>query len=190
MQQGVSPEDIEQNLAELRTASEQQARDQLKLMFILNAVAKQLEVEVDEGELNGRIVQMAMQSGRRPEELRAELQQSGRLEQLYVQLREEKSIARLLEDAKIKEVSPEEWRKARGLEEPESQKKKSKSSKKSKKSTKKSSKKKAEPSKAKRRLARRSPPRQKRPRRKRPKRSPDLAARCADPGDRGRPSRP
>ncbi len=139
MQQGVSPEDIEQSLAELRAASQEQARNQLKMLFILNAVAKQLEIEVDEGELNGRIVQMAIQSGRRPEQLRAELQQSGRLEQLYVQLREEKSIAKLLEDAEVKEVSAEEWRKARGIEEPE--KTKSTKKKSAKKTTKKAAKK-------------------------------------------------
>jgi trigger factor len=108
MQRGATREEIEQNLADLRAASEKDARDQLKQLFILDAVARQLEVEVSEGEVNGRIVQMAMYQGIRPERLREQMRQNGQLDTLYVQVREEKAIARILQDAKISEVPADE----------------------------------------------------------------------------------
>ncbi len=105
---GASAQDIDQNLAELRAESQAEAQRELKLYFILNKYAEKLEVEVSEGEVNGRIAQMAMQSGRRPEKMRQEMAQSGRLEQLFIQLREQKVIEKLLEDAKITEAAPDE----------------------------------------------------------------------------------
>lgn len=107
MYKGASPQDIEEQLAELRSAAEADAQKELKTFFILDKVAEQMEVEVGEGEINGRIAQMAVQQGRRPEKLRHEMARSGQLEQLFIQLREQKTIDKILEDAKVTEVEPE-----------------------------------------------------------------------------------
>ncbi len=128
--QGVPEQEIEQRVAEMRADSEETARKQLKLFFILSKVAEELDVSVSEGELNGQVAMMARQQGRRPERLRQEMARSGQLEQLYMQLREQKTLDAVLEKAKVTEESVEE-----------TQSKKKKSSKK--KSSKKSSKKKA-----------------------------------------------
>lgn len=117
MQRGASREDIDQNLADLRTASEQQAQSELKRLFVLDAVARELEVEVSEAEVNGRIVQIAAHQGVRPERLREQLAQSGQLDQLYIQLREHKAVAKVLADATVTEVSAEDWRKTQGQDE-------------------------------------------------------------------------
>jgi trigger factor len=119
VQRGVPREDIEQHLAELRAASEQQAQHELKQLFVLDAVARELEVEVSEAEVNGRIAQIAAHQGMRPERLREQMRQSGQLDQLFIQLREEKAVATLLKEAKITEVSPEEWRKEQSAGEAE-----------------------------------------------------------------------
>jgi len=107
MYQGASQQDIEEQIAELKSASEDEARRELKLFFVLNKVAEQFGVEVTENEVNGRLAQMAIQSGRRPEKYRQEMARSGQLDQLYTQLREEKAVEALIAHANIAEVEPD-----------------------------------------------------------------------------------
>jgi len=102
--QGVEPDEAENKLAEMRSGSEKEAKDELKLYFILDKASKQLEVEVTEGEINGRIVQIAMERNRRPEKLRQELQASGELDQLFLKTREYKTLMQILEKAKVEEI--------------------------------------------------------------------------------------
>lgn len=107
MYQGTSEQDIEEKLAEMRSGSEEEARRQLKMFFIIDQAAKDLEIEVGEGEINGQIAMMAMQQGRRPEKLRQQMMQRGELEQLYLQIREQKTLAAIVEKAKVNEVEGE-----------------------------------------------------------------------------------
>lgn len=102
--QGMPDEQIKQKIAEMRSSSEEDARKQLKLFFILDQVAKSLDIDVNEGEINGRIHMLAVQEGRRPEKLRQQLQRSGEIEHLYLQIREQKTLDKLLEKAKVTEV--------------------------------------------------------------------------------------
>jgi trigger factor len=107
MYQGGSQQDIEEAMAELRASSADEANRELKLFFVLDKYAEKFDVDVSEGEVNGRIAQMAVQSGRRPEKMRQEMARSGRLEQLFIQLREQKAIEKILEDADVTEVEGE-----------------------------------------------------------------------------------
>ncbi len=101
---GMSEQDIEENLAELRSASRDDAQRELKQFFILDKIAHKFDIEVSEAEVNGRVAQMAMQRGQRPERMREEMARSGQLDQLYIQLREQKAIEKLLDEAKLVEV--------------------------------------------------------------------------------------
>lgn len=101
---GTPNEQIKQQVAEMRSTSEEEAQKQLKLFFILDQIAKSLEVDVNENEINGRIAMLAMQEGRRPEKLRQQLQRSGEIEHLYLQIREQKTLDKVLEKAKVVEV--------------------------------------------------------------------------------------
>ncbi len=103
---GEEQDKIEQQIAEARAGSQAEAQKQLKQFFILEAAAKQLEVEVGAAEVNGRIAMIAMQQNRRPEKLRQDMQRSGEIENLYLQLREQKTLDKILEKAKITEVEP------------------------------------------------------------------------------------
>lgn len=102
---GKQPEEIEAELAESRNQGEAEAVKQLKTFFVLDKAAKQLEVEVAENEINGRISMMAMQQQRRPEKLRSEMRQRGELEQLYLSIREQKTLDKIIEQATVTEVS-------------------------------------------------------------------------------------
>lgn len=101
---GAQPDEVEQKLAEARSEGEVAATRQLKTFFVLDKAAKQLEIEVQENEINGRISMMAMQQQRRPEKLRSEMRQRGELEQLYLSIREQKTLDKIIEQASVTEV--------------------------------------------------------------------------------------
>jgi len=104
--QGMNEQEIEQQIAEARATSEDEAKRQLKLFFIIDKAAKELEVDVSENEINQRIAMQAMQQGRRPEKLRQQMQRGGELEHLYLSIREQKTLDMIVEKASVKEASP------------------------------------------------------------------------------------
>ena len=107
MMRGVPREKIEQGVDHLKTGAAEEAQRELKAFFILQKIAEQLEVDVTEGELNNRIAMMAIQQGQRPEKLKQQMAKDGAtLTNLYVQMREEKAIDKILETAEIEEVEP------------------------------------------------------------------------------------
>jgi trigger factor len=105
---GIPEEEIAQKVAEMREESEEAAISQLKLFFILDQAAKDLDVEVNENEINGRIAMMAHQQGRRPEKMRQEMHKQGQIEQLYLQIREQKVMDQIIEKASVTEVKAED----------------------------------------------------------------------------------
>ncbi|MEM0914871.1 MAG: trigger factor [Planctomycetota bacterium] len=107
MYQGTPENEIEDRMAELRQSSDEATRKQLKQFFILDRASKNLEIEVGENELNGRIAQIAMQQGRRPEKLRQEMMQRGEIEQVYLQIREHKTLDKVLEQAQVTDAPAE-----------------------------------------------------------------------------------
>ncbi len=111
MYRGVDPTEIEQQMAELRSASAQSATSELKQFFILNKAAESMEISVEEAEVNTQIVQLALRQGKRPEQVRDELIKSGQAQTLLQQIREHKTIDSILADAEIEEVSSDEFNK-------------------------------------------------------------------------------
>jgi len=101
---GATPEEVEQQIAEAREQSEAESVKQIKQFFILDKAAKELAVEVNENEINMRVAQMAFGQQRRPEKLRSEMRERGDLEQLYLQIREQKTLDKILEKATVTEV--------------------------------------------------------------------------------------
>ena len=108
---GMEPMEIESRIAELRNQSNEQAVNELKLFFVMNKAAADLNVQVTEDEVNGRIVQIAMERRVRPDKLRAELIQNGQVQMLVQQVREHKAMDALLAKTKAKEISADEFNK-------------------------------------------------------------------------------
>ena len=102
-QQGAPPEEIEKQLDKLRAESKESAQKAAKLYFILDKIADKERVFVTEDEVDARIVAIAANYGRSPEQVRRELENEDRLSELRSTMREEKSKAFLLEKATIKE---------------------------------------------------------------------------------------
>jgi trigger factor len=108
LMRGVPREQIDENMTELKASTDEQAARDLKLQFIIGKAAELQEITVEEGEVNSRIASMAAARGRRPERVRQELEQEGNLGQVEVQIIEEKVLDKLLEQAKVTEVTEPE----------------------------------------------------------------------------------
>ncbi|MHC4456779.1 MAG: trigger factor [Planctomycetota bacterium] len=106
LMRGFSREQIEEQMEQIQASSAQQAKEQLKIFFIMDKIADKFEIEVSEEELNGHIARLAIQQGQRPERMREQMLRDGTLAQFRLQVRESKCVEKLLESAKITEVKP------------------------------------------------------------------------------------
>lgn len=103
LMRGMTREQVEEKMDQLRASSEEQAKEQLKLFFIMDKLADKFDVQVTEEEINGHIAMAAAQRGRRPEKMREELARDGSLVQFAAQVREHKCVEKIIEKAGIKE---------------------------------------------------------------------------------------
>ncbi|MGE3181320.1 MAG: trigger factor [Phycisphaerae bacterium] len=111
-QRGMPESDIEAKIDELRTSAKEQVQRELRLQFILEKVAEQLGVRVTDEEVNTEIARIARRYGRRFDRVRDDLQREGLLMQLAVQIQQDKSVAKILEDAKFVEVNDADAKKS------------------------------------------------------------------------------
>lgn len=102
--EGVPQAEIEKKTDELRTSAKEDTAKELKLYFILEAIAEKLDIDVSEEEINAQIASMARAYNRRFDRIRDELFKSNRIESLYIQIRDEKCLEQILEKAKISEA--------------------------------------------------------------------------------------
>jgi len=114
MMRGVPREQVEASVERLRHGAQDEAVRELKLFFIMQKIANDMNVDVDEAELNGRIAMLAAQRGRRPEKMKQEMAKDGSLANLYVQMREQKAVDRILEQAQVEEVDVSEMSQSGG----------------------------------------------------------------------------
>jgi len=111
MTRGMSQDQVVSNLEKLKEGAVEEGARELKLFFILQKLAQDQGVDVDEAELNGRIAMMAAQRGERPEKMKQEMNKDGSLMNLYIQTREQKAVDNVIKGAEIEEVElakPEE----------------------------------------------------------------------------------
>ena len=111
MHQGVDQQTIEERLADLRSASATVAAAELKLFFIMDKIAEKFDVKITDAEINGRIAQIAVSRGERPERLRQDLINRNQVGMIYQQIREHKAMDAILTKAKVTEVSAEDFNK-------------------------------------------------------------------------------
>lgn len=106
LMRGLSREQVDEQMDQLRASSEQQAKEQLKMFFVMDKLADKLDISVSEEEINSHIAYVAAMRGRRPEKMREELARDGSLSQFVVRVREQKCIEKILEKASITDVEP------------------------------------------------------------------------------------
>lgn len=106
---GLNEHQIDEQMAELRSASNETARRELKLFFVLAKVASHLGIQVAEQEVMGRIAQIAAERGVRPEQLRRELMENNQVPFIVQQIREHKALDALVAKAKVSEMPFDEF---------------------------------------------------------------------------------
>ena len=111
LMRGLSREQVDEQMDQLKASSEEQAQEMLKMFFIMDKIATKLDVSVSEEEINSHIAYVAATRGRRPEKMREELARDGSLSQFVMQIREQKCVEKILEKAKISDVEPEKMKK-------------------------------------------------------------------------------
>lgn len=103
-QAGMPQAEIEKQLDQMRSSAADQVVRDLKLFFILERIAEDDDVEVPEEEINGAIADIAKRSGKRFDRVRDELSKREGLMMLYLKLRDQKVLDRLLKDAEVTET--------------------------------------------------------------------------------------
>jgi len=116
LSRGLSRQQVDEQMEQLRAGSEEQAKEQLRTFFIMDKVAEKLDVDVTEEEINGHIARVAIQRGQRPEKLKEQMERDGSLAQFRLEVRQSKCISKLLESANIAggegEAKPEKPKKS------------------------------------------------------------------------------
>lgn len=103
-QHGVPEAEIKKSIDEMRTKAHDQTLRDLKLYFILEKIAEEREIDVPEEQINAAIAQIAQRTNKRFDRVRDELSKGDGLATLYLQLRDQQVLDRLLEDAEITEI--------------------------------------------------------------------------------------
>lgn len=109
MYRGVDQMEIEQNIAALRQASAGEAIRETKLFFILQKVAEDRGVQIQQAEVEGAIAQMAFRQGVRPEQLRQYLVQNKQIGTVVQQILEHKALDSIISTAEVEEISKDDW---------------------------------------------------------------------------------
>jgi len=98
--QGYKKEDIDNEHKHLEGAVQTKAKDDVKLFFILDKIAKEEKFEISESELEDRIQQIAKNANQPLEELRTKLSEGNRIESIKDQMIQDKVVDFLLREAK------------------------------------------------------------------------------------------
>ncbi len=104
--QGIPDSEISKHADELRLEASTRARNELKLVFIMDKISEENDIQITEEEVNNAIAMIAARRNRRFDRVRDEIISTGHLRTLYVQLRDEKVLEMLLGDAEITEGAP------------------------------------------------------------------------------------
>jgi trigger factor len=107
--QGVDPDAVRWDYQKLSAEIRPDAERSVRRALLLEAIAAREEVAVGEAEVDEEIARLACESGRAPQTVRSLLERGNELDGLRLALREAKTLARLIEHAKVEpaaEVAP------------------------------------------------------------------------------------
>ncbi|MDX2114703.1 MAG: trigger factor [Planctomycetota bacterium] len=118
MYRGFDEQAVEERMAQLRANSAAAAVRDLKLTFILAKLAQALQVQVSQEEVLGRISQLAMERGVRPDAFRQDLEKQNQIGFVIQQVREHKTVDAVLARAKVTEIPLAEFNAKFGISAP------------------------------------------------------------------------
>jgi len=100
-QKGVDEDVIVEKKEEIFQVAERNAKEKLKLRYILLRIAEKEKIQVSQQEVASQIMGMALQQGMDPKEAQATMEKNNQMEGLKSQLRERKTLDFLVEKADV-----------------------------------------------------------------------------------------
>jgi trigger factor len=101
---GFRKEELDKKDSEFREKFKNDAPRQVRLLFILDEIANNENIEVKDGELETSYASIAAQTGKTPEEVKNYYEKEEIVDNLKDKIREEKAIKFLLENAQVTEI--------------------------------------------------------------------------------------
>jgi len=95
----------EQTVDEYEADLEKRVRDAVAAQFVLDQVAKKEEIAVNEGELQGHLMQRAQQSGQNPQEFVQHMIEHNHIPEMVAEVVRGKALALIVEDANVTDAS-------------------------------------------------------------------------------------
>lgn len=105
-EQGMSEEDISNNQEDLIRSAEEQAKNNVKVMFLLDQIADKEGITVSDDELTRHVAMIAYRQGRPLKKVAREFRDRNAFPELRHDIRVNKTIQLLRENAVINEVEP------------------------------------------------------------------------------------
>jgi trigger factor len=103
MQQYLDSE--KQTIDEFEADLEKRVRDAVAAQFVLDQIAKQEEIGVNEGELQQHLIQRAQQSGQNPQEFIQHMLEHNHIPEMVSEVVRGKALATIVEAAKVTDES-------------------------------------------------------------------------------------
>lgn len=97
---GLTREDLEKNRESIIENATGSAKRQLRLRYVLGRIAEQEGIAVSDAEVEGKIVSLAADFRMKAEQLRAQIEKNERMGLLRAQIRDEKTMRFLMDEAK------------------------------------------------------------------------------------------
>jgi len=104
LEKGFKKEDLDKKDGELEERFKDDALKQVRLLFILDRIAKDEGVKADEKDLEDAYKSISIRSGKSEKEVKDHYEKEGLVDSLLERIREEKTISFLLKSAVIKEI--------------------------------------------------------------------------------------
>lgn len=103
LEKGFKKEDLDKKDGELEERFKDDALKQVRLLFILDRIAKDEGIKADEKDLEDAYKSISIRSGKSEKEVKDHYETEGLVDNLLERIREEKTISFLLKSAEIKE---------------------------------------------------------------------------------------
>jgi len=104
---------IKEKDAELKQSTRKEATDQVKLAYVMEAIAAKENIDVPEAELEAKLAEVAERNKKSVKEIKEYLDKEKQMTSFVYNLRKDKIITFLLEKAEVKELSAAEAEKAK-----------------------------------------------------------------------------
>ncbi len=97
---GLTREDLEKNREAIIENATASAKRQLRVRYVLGRIAEKEQISVTDDEVNQKIAELSVDFRMKPEQLRAQIEKNERMDTLRSQVRDEKTMRFLINEAK------------------------------------------------------------------------------------------